>query len=76
VDLNCPDNTMYFINESGIRFHSYKLETTRKIQGLEISMGELPLQNTLALSYEIAITPQMSLRNRQKDVAILKDVAK
>lgn len=73
-DVDCPDNTLYFVNEADLALYTYKIETSKKIGGLEISVAELPLQNTLAVSYEMAIQPQVRVFNRQKSIAVLKDI--
>jgi hypothetical protein len=67
VDLYCPANTLYFLNTQTVKLATRAIGSeggTRKMEGLNVLISELPSANAGAKSWEVCVYPQLIVSNR------------
>lgn len=74
MDYNCPPGHMYWMDLSGIQLHSYSFDGTTKVMDLNISIAPVSNRNSLSERFEIALLPQLCVRNR-RSVSGIKNIA-
>lgn len=74
MDIDCPQGTMYFVDESQMALHTYVFGEQEAPSGINVQVAELPISNTLAVSYEVSVIPQLQIMH-PRHVGVLSGLA-
>lgn len=74
MDNDCPANTIYFLNEPNLAVYTYTFDGVGSESGLNVQVAELPISNSLAVSYEVSVIPQFQIY-QAKHVGIIGNLS-
>ncbi len=74
-DINCPNNVLYFVDESEIYLYTLNHETSQNRGGIQVGIDLLTGHNNPNMKkYGVFTMPQLQLKNRAKAVAVLDKI--
>jgi hypothetical protein len=65
-DPYCPNNKIFFINESQLSLYSFSQNNTSVNTGVQVAIDRLPSANPDAENYVVYVKPQLKVDNRKK----------
>lgn len=65
-DPYCPNNKMFFVNESEFSLYTFSQNNTATNSGVQVAIEQLPSSNPDAENYVVYIKPQLKVANRKK----------